>query len=165
MKLTDALSILGVVGDYTPDTIKAAYRKACSMYHPDRNPAGLEMMKMVNQAYDVLRNETGTAQETEVKDAASYGDEIFQALSKIMHLGLDVEICGSWVWLHGDTKPHKEEIKAAGFMWAPKKALWYYRPADYKSKGRGKFSMDEIRSKHGSEKVTAKERGKLRKAA
>lgn len=165
MKISDALSILGVVGSYTPEIIKQAYRKACSTYHPDRNPAGLEMMKMVNQAYDVLRNETGTAQNNASKDdLSSYGEEIFNALSKIIHLGFDIEICGSWVWLHGDTKPHKELIKESGFMWAPKKALWYYRPADYKSKGRGKFSMDEIRTKHGSERVTMRERSKLRAA-
>lgn len=164
MKITDALSILGVTGEYTPEIIKQAYRKACSTYHPDRNPAGLEMMKMVNQAYDVLRNESGIAQEIPVNDVSGYGEEIFNALSKIIHLGFDVEICGSWVWLHGDTKPHKDIIKEAGFMWAPKKKLWYYRPADYKSKGRGKFSMDEIRSKHGSEKVTMRERSKLKAA-
>jgi hypothetical protein len=165
MKISDALSILGVVGSYTPETIKQAYRKACSTYHPDRNPAGLEMMKMVNQAYDTLRDESGIAQETASRDdISSYGEEIFNALSKIINLGFDIEICGSWVWLHGDTKPHKEVIKDAGFMWAPKKVLWYYRPADYKSKGRGKFTMDEIRTKHGSEKVTVRERTKLRAA-
>ncbi len=164
MNLNDALSILSITGDYTPDTIKAAYRKACSIYHPDRNPAGLEMMKLVNQAYDALKNETGTAQIKDSADLSSYGEDIFNALSQIIHLGFDVEICGAWVWLHGDTRPHREILKAAGFRWAPKKMLWYFRPADYKSKGRGKFSMDEIRNTHGSEKVTMKERNKLKAA-
>jgi len=164
MNKQDALSLLSIDGEYTPETIKAAYRKACSTYHPDRNPAGLEMMKLVNQAYDVLRNETGTADKKEEGDLSSYGEDIFNALSKIINLGLDIEICGAWVWLHGDTKPHREILKEAGFRWAPKKKLWYYRPADYKSKGRGKFSMDEIRAAHGSEKVRAKEREKLRAA-
>lgn len=164
MNIQDALKILNVVGDYTPETIKAAYRKACSTYHPDRNPAGLEMMKLVNQAYDALRDETGTVDAKEDGDISSYGEDIFNALSKIIHLGFDVEICGAWVWLHGDTKPHKEILKEAGFRWAPKKCLWYFRPADYKSKGRGKFSMDEIRSTHGSEKVRSKDRQKLKAA-
>jgi len=82
----------------------------------------------------------------------------------VINLGLDIEVCGAWVWLHGDTRPHKDIIKAAGFRWAPKKTLWYYRPADYKSNGRGKFSMEEIRERHGSQKVTMKERNKLRAA-
>lgn len=163
MKISDALAILGIAGEYNPEIVKAAYRKACSIYHPDRNPAGLEMMKMVNQAYDALKDKSGVEVVGDV-DISSYGEEIFNALSKIISLGLDIEICGAWVWLHGDTRPHKDVIKEAGFMWAPKKKLWYYRPADYKSKGRGKFSMDEIREKHGSEKVTAKERTRLRAA-
>ena len=164
MIIYDALSILSITGDYTPETVKQAYRRACSQYHPDRNPAGLEMMKLVNVAYDTLKEETGTTTVQATGDISSYGDAIFNALSKIIHLGFDIEICGAWVWLHGDTKPHKEILKEAGFMWAPKKCLWYFRPSDYKSKGRGKFSMDEIRNTHGSQKVTLKDRQKLRAA-
>jgi hypothetical protein len=162
MHINDALKVLGITGEYNPDSVKAAYRKACSLYHPDRNPAGLEMMKMVNQAYEALKNATGEAKIE--GDYSSYGEDLNNALNAVMGLGFDIEICGAWIWLHGDTKPHKEIIKAAGFMWAPKKKLWYFRPADYKSRGRGKFSMDEIRASHGSEKVTEKERNKLRAA-
>lgn len=158
MIITDALSILGVSGDYTPEIIKQAYRRACAKYHPDRNASGLEMMKMVNLAYEVLKDESGKTNEN---DLASYGEAISNALNAIIHLGLDIEICGSWVWLHGDTKPHKDTIKQAGFRWASKKSLWYYRPDNYKSRARGKFSMNEIREKHGSEKVTMKERTRL----
>lgn len=162
MHINDALKILGITGEYNPDSVKAAYRKACSLYHPDRNPAGLEMMKMVNQAYEALKNATGEAKIE--GDYSSYGEDLNNALNAVMGLGFDIEICGAWIWLHGDTRPHKDLIKAAGFMWAPKKKLWYFRPADYKSRGRGKFSMDEIRASHGSEKVTDKERNKLRAA-
>lgn len=162
----DALAILSVNENYTPESIKLAYRKACAKYHPDRNPAGLEMMKLVNQAYELLKNQSGTVnQQSNNPDIASYGEEIFNALSAIIHLPIEIEICGSWVWLHGDTRPHKEIIKAAGFKWAPKKCLWYYRPADYKSKGRGKYTMDEIRSAHGSERIARSERVKINKAA
>lgn len=163
MNKNDALNILGVEGEYTPDLIKQAYRKACSKYHPDRNPGGLEMMKMVNEAYNALKDETGSAQQNN-DDLSSYGEDVFNALNAVSGLGLDVEICGSWVWLHGDTKPHKDIIKEAGFRWASKKKLWYYRPDDYKSRGRGKFSMDEIRERHGSEKVRFKDKSKLRAA-
>jgi len=163
MNIQDALKVLGITGEYNPESIKAAYRKACSIYHPDRNQAGLEMMKLVNQAYEALKNERGEAKDTE--GTQRYGEAINAALNAIMGLGLEIEICGAWIWLHGDTKPHKEIIKNAGFMWAPKKKLWYFRPADYKSRGRGKFSMDEIRATHGSQKVSEKERSKLNRAA
>lgn len=66
---------------------------------------------------------------------------------------LEIEICGTWVWVSGDTKPVKEGLKAAGFRWAPKKMKWYWKPAGQRSFGRGKWSMDEIREFHGSERV------------
>lgn len=163
ISINDALSILSITCEYTPETIKQAYRKACSQYHPDRNPAGLEMMKLVNQAYEALQDKSGTVNKAD-NDLASYGEAIFTALSKIIHLGFDIEICGSWVWLHGDTKPHRQLLKESGFMWAPKKQLWYFRPAEYKSFGRGKFTMDEIRASHGSQKVTMSDRSKLNAA-
>ena len=28
--------------------------------------------------------------------------------------GINVELCGLWVWLTGETKAHREEIKAIG---------------------------------------------------
>lgn len=164
MIIKDALSILSITGDYNPEIVKAVYRKACSLYHPDRNPEGLEMMKLVNVAYDTLKAESGTSESKIEGDLSSYGDDIFNALSKIIHLGFDIEIFGAWLWLHGNTKPHRELLKESGFKWAPKKMLWYFRPADYKSKGRGKFSMDKIRMAHGSEKVTMKDRQKLKAA-
>jgi hypothetical protein len=158
MNINDALNILSITGEYTPTLIKNAYRKACAKYHPDRNVAGLEMMKLVNQAYDLLKNESGTIVE---KDITSYGENICSALNAIINLGLDIEICGAWVWLHGDTRQYKDIIKNAGFKWAPKKKLWYFRPENYKSFSRGKYSMDEIRNMHGSEKVKDKERKKI----
>jgi hypothetical protein len=112
MNNNDALSILNVTGEYTPEIIKTAYRKACSKYHPDRNPAGLEMMKLVNQAYEALKEATGNANDSE--SLSTYGEDICNALNAIIGLGLDIEICGSWVWLHGDTKPHKDLLKASG---------------------------------------------------
>ena len=51
----DAAKILGLSGEITPEIAKKAHRTACKKYHPDINAAGEEMMKLVNEAYDVLR--------------------------------------------------------------------------------------------------------------
>ncbi len=80
--------------------------------------------------------------------------EIKEVIKKVSDLNLTIEICGNWVWLHGDTRPHKDILKTSGFKWAPKKKLWYWRPAEYRSFSRGKFSMNEIREKHGSQRVS-----------
>jgi len=38
----------------------------------------------------------------------------------------DFEIRGFWLWVRGDTKPHKEYLKTAGFRWSPKQGAWYF---------------------------------------
>lgn len=45
----DAAAILSIAGDITTELVKGAYRRAASKFHPDKNPAGTEMMKLVNK--------------------------------------------------------------------------------------------------------------------
>ncbi len=85
---------------------------------------------------------------------SNYDEELNNA---VVHLeGIEIEVCGMWVWVSGDTKPHKDALgkNGAGYRWAPKKKKWYYRHSECKSRGsRGKFSMNDIRERHGSEKI------------
>jgi curved DNA-binding protein CbpA len=57
MKLSQeqACKILEIQGSFDLKELKIKYRLASSKYHPDRNPGGQEMMKMVNVAYDLLK--------------------------------------------------------------------------------------------------------------
>lgn len=157
MKQQDAFNILGIeVGKVTQEDIIKAYRKACMQYHPDRNPAGLEMMKLINAAREALKD--FVSGESFSSTGQNYGNQINAALNAIINLGLEIEVCGAWVWVTGDTKAHKDILKAAGFFWSPKKLAWYYRPEEYKSRqGRGAFSLDQIREKYGSKQVKATE--------
>lgn len=45
MNQYDALKVLGLSGEVTPEQIKVAYKKACSKFHPDRPPAGIPVKK------------------------------------------------------------------------------------------------------------------------
>ena len=156
MNIKDALSILGLSATADPTEIKTAYRKACIKYHPDRNPAGLEMMKAVNVAYQLLTETCYNGSERPINDEVNtcFGDELNAAINAVINLtGINIEICGAWVWLTGNTREYKNVIKAAGFWWAKKKAAWYYRPADYKSRNRGKWDLEKIRDTYGSTNV------------
>lgn len=161
MKQIDAANILGLEGDLTPEIIKKAYKKASHKYHPDKGGSN-EMMKMVKEAYEVLKAFTGhlNGEESDI----NYGDEINAAINKIINLqGIVIEVCGSWVWVTGKTKQYKDAlgINGAGFTWAKKKLAWYYRPKKCISRGRGKYTLDQIRELHGSEKVKSKTQKKL----
>lgn len=147
MNIYDAAKILSVSGELSPKLIKSAYVAACKKYHPDINPAGAEMMKVVNAAYDVLREYSGTIKE----EQSEYGDLFNDALNNLFPLdGLSIEICGVWIWVTGNTKPHKEVLKGVGFKWASKKKAWHFRPEQFRSKSRGNTTLDQIREKYGS---------------
>lgn len=162
MNKFDACRILAVDGELTLEIVKRAYRLACKKYHPDINPAGLEMMKAVNNAYEFMKGlDYADPKNTDHEnDQPDYGDELNAALNMAMTMqGLIIELCGTWIWISGDTKTHKTALKEAGFKWAPKKVQWYFRPAGFKSRGRKKQStMDDIRNKYGSTQYRAQQR-------
>lgn len=148
----DALKILGCSANDNFDTIKWYYRRACAKYHPDRNYAGTEMMKLVNASYASLQDYVpGTLSSIDKRDwSVDQGDKLNAALNAIIDLaGINIEICGSWIWVSGDTKTHKDVLKQTGFKYAPQKKMWSYC-AGRRTTSRGRFSMDDIRTRHGS---------------
>ena len=71
-----------------------------------------------------------------------------------------IEICGSWIWISGNTRAYKEEIRAVdggesfrcGF--SGRKGMWYFSPAGYRKKSKAELSIDAIRDLYGSEAVS-----------
>lgn len=52
--------------------------------------------------------------------------ERFRGKTNIMVMQKNARAC---IWVEGDTKPIKEDLKAMGFKWAPKRKGWYLRTA------------------------------------
>lgn len=159
MIVTDAINTLGVTKEeITEEDVKKAYLTAAKKYHPDVNPAGEQLMKLINDARDSLMQESFPLSINGDGQVFDYGEEINQALNKIIDFqGISIEICGAWVWISGDTKSHWPKFKEIGFFYAPKKKQVYYRPKGFKGRSRGKtFSMDEIRQKYGSQGIKTK---------
>ena len=101
----------------TLDELKAEYRRLVKVNHPDRG-GDLETMKAINNEYEarfeVLKrqhNETHDEEHQTTETAAEF-IEIINALLKLD--GLEVELCGAWLWIGGNTREHKEELKALG---------------------------------------------------
>ena len=132
---------------------KKLYKKLAFLHHPDRG-GDIEIMKAVNNEYELIVNILAENKEEE-KAAAAEVEKFKDIINKIIGLdGIIIEVVGSWVWVSGDTKPHKDTIKAAGFFWAAKKQKWYYRPEEEKGRSsRGRKSYQEIKEKYGSTTV------------
>ena len=156
MNTNDAMNILNLCGTVSQQEISKAYKVASLKFHPDRNPAGQEMMKAVNEAYAFLKNLDVVSMGDDFT-AYDYGETLNNVLNELLKMaGLIIEVCGNWIWIDGETKANKENIKNLGCFWAMKKKMWYYRPAEYKSKNRKTFSMNQIRKAHGSQSVKEK---------
>ena len=139
----------------TLDELKAEYRRLTKKHHPDCGGDN-ETMKQVNADYEAKFNELKAAHNAkadEFHQTTETPDEFREIIEKLLKLdGLEVELCGSWLWIGGNTKEHKEELKAAGCRWSNNKKLWYWHHAEEGSHWhRGKRTMGEIRTKYGSQ--------------
>ncbi|HFG7810641.1 TPA: J domain-containing protein [Salmonella enterica subsp. enterica serovar Java] len=155
MNIQQALNIFGLSGELTAQDVKKAYKQAALKFHPDRNPVGAEMMKAVNAAFDFLMeniDRLNTAQSANESACYNFGEELENVLNALQGMtGVIFEVAGNWIWISGDTKTHKDAIKALGCKWASKKQMWFYRPEEYKaSRNRKERSIDEIRAMYGT---------------
>ena len=138
--------------------VKAAYKKLAREHHPDLG-GDTATMQEINKEYafasaKAIRGENLSAEDTEreILQSESYRE----ALEKIIHLqGITIELVGYWIWVTGDTKPHRNALKDAGFYFASKKIAWYFRTGEYKVNRGGKKSLEEIRVKYGTEVIRA----------
>ena len=150
MNRTEALNVLKPQGN-TLGELKSAYRAAAKQYHPDVNEHGLELMKVINCAYEFLKKNLSKWSFDQATNDTPLTEILQEKFDAIKHfIGIETEVCGSWLWVSGDTKRYKEQLKEAGFRWARKKVQWYWRPEGYRKRSRRVFSMDEIRNTFGS---------------
>lgn len=139
------------------DTLKREYRRLAMLMHPDCGGTDAEMQEL-NRQYETAMKEirfhaAAGSKDAETTETAAEFIAIVNALIKLD--GLNIELCGSWLWISGDTRRHKETLKAAGCRWASKKSMWYWHPADEIPKSRRRTAtMSEIRNKYGSRQIS-----------
>ena len=157
-------------GCETLQDLKERYKTLAKAYHPDLNPdAGDEAMQQINAQYDELVKKLSRvsadgrteATEQEARNAADMATAYREVIAKIIHLaGINIELCGSWLWVSGETYANREALKDAGLRYASKKQMWYWRPEEAAChKSRSGATMEDIRTKYGSERIKSDGRG------
>lgn len=144
----------------TMEELKAEYRRLAHKHHPDIG-GDTATMQEINRQYESAFNSmksgsTATSYRTEkYTETAEEFIAIIDALLKLH--GITVELCGIWLWISGETKEVKDQLKAAGCRWSKNKKMWYWYPADMGvPRARGKSSMAQIRNKYGSRVLSSK---------
>lgn len=158
----------------TPDTLEALkkmYKKLAFENHPDRG-GDTETMKEINAEYDALfaklknvrksaSGETYTAKE----ETTETPEQFREIIEKLIHLdGINIEICGTWLWITGNTYANRETLKALHFKYSKNKNAWYHHTEEYIKRSKKSFTLDEIRNLWGSETVSTPTNDKLQAA-
>lgn len=146
------------------EELKKEYRKLCWKYHPD-NGGTNELMAEVNKQYDDIFNQLKEVKNQQAKDDSTgrtrcmheTSEEFRKILFQIINLeGIEVELCGNWIWVSGNTKEYKNLFHKLELRWAPKKKMWYWRNEKDAVFSKG-IPMNQIRRKYGSDKIKEQE--------
>ena len=150
----------------TLEELKKAYRKAAIENHPDRG-GDPEVMKEINAEYEMmfnrLKNFHNSTTTDESKKTTETPEEFKAIIEKLIRLnGIEIEICGSWLWISGNTFANRDELKKSGCKYSKNKKMWYWHHEEegfhfYKSR----TTMDEIRQKYGSERMNLSRQAQL----
>jgi len=143
------------------EELKKQYRELAHRHHPDAGGSE-EAMKRVNAEYaelfEQLKNVHTNAQgEQYTKETNETPEQFINIINELIRFeGVLIEIIGSFIWVSGETKPYKEQLKRLKFKWSPNKSSWYLAPDDYKRRNHKNYSMDDIRGMYGSKEVDNK---------
>lgn len=143
----------------TAEELKKAYKKLAVMLHPDNGGDEEKFKEMQNEfskLFEQLKNihvnkEGKTWEATGEWATKETAADFMNIIEKLMFMqDLTVELCGSWIWVGGNTKEHKDLLKELNFKFSANKQMWYYNQDGFRKHSKKVLTIDEIRAMYGS---------------
>lgn len=152
--------------------IRSEYHRLAKLLHPDLHPElGQEPMKDLNNQYQAaLKGQHGSSfQGFDQEPHTYYYNEatetetmrkVMDALAAKLPDHVIVELIGTWIWVTGTSATDMEtrgKLKGLGFAWHSKRAAWYWRKFEYRTKFNAHIGLDDMRRSYGSKTFHADE--------
>ena len=139
--------------------IKKMYRELAMMHHPDRG-GNTATMQAINAQYHEALKSCDRKQETGSDGQAhtyyydqKHEQEIIDKIAELLALrleGTEVWLIGKWVWIQGNTRPHREALKNAKCTWRSKRLAWYWRRYEGKTRYNENASLQDLAQAYGA---------------
>ena len=156
----------------TVSEVKQAFKQYAFNLHPDRggtHESFVEMQALYLSKLKSLNGQTSTGfdkKEHKYYYSEKVETEIMQKITELLNLkaqDLDIELCGVWLWVSGNTKAYKDKLKELSLKWHSKRSKWFYHSKTNRKKRMSKMSFEQIRYAYGSRSFEA-ERQETRRA-
>lgn len=129
--------------------LREAFRRLCMKLHPDKGGVEVHFKDMLNEYQSILKTISSATYE-ESRTTFETEGALADMISRLMVLnGISIEVCGSWLWVAGETYLNKDALKTLGFRFSGKKKRWYWCVDLGKAKRRGRYNMKQIYQRFG----------------
>jgi len=146
---------------HTLEELRKAYRKLAMLHHPDKG-GNTANMQQINAEYDYLSKNL-IESNTGFSEGRKYYEQTFSAdlkskINEVINIpDVTIEVIGSWIWITGNTRTVKEQLKASGFTFSHNKAAWFWHSGEYRKNNGAVFNIDDIRQMWGSQTIESEE--------
>ncbi len=131
------------------EDLKKEYRRLAKELHPDHGGSTQAFQEMLNQYDEALKRLLNSSTDDEIDNL----EDLKETLKELLEIqDIIIELVGSWVWVSGETKVHKELLKSLHFRWSAKRLRWYLAPEGSKRRA-SKGSFQDICNRYGCEKL------------
>ena len=144
---------------HTVNEIKSEYRRLCFIHHPDIGGETATMQKVNAEYHEALSRSHGqTSKGTDGKEHTYYYNQdieqaIMDKINELISLDLpniEIMLVGTWIWVSGDTRPVKDQLKAIKMKWHSKRKRWFFHTKSYRRQYNANASFDDLCQVYGA---------------
>jgi len=152
--------------------VKHRYRQLCFICHPDTGGDTAKMQGLNRLYLEALqRFDNSTTKDDQGKDHTYHYNreteqDIMDKINELLRLKMkDVRILlvGYWIWISGNTKDYKDDLKDLKCRWHAKRFMWYWHGKSYRHRY-SKASFTQIALNYGYREFKEREEKALVKA-